>query len=69
MNEFKSLRIKKNLTIDDIVKEIRYPTSVIEDIERDVKNFLPKPYAYYCLKAYGELLQITNLKKILDKYK
>ena len=45
MNEFKSLRIKKNLTIDDIVKEIRYPTSVIEDIERDVKNLLPKPYA------------------------
>ena len=69
MNLFKLSRIEKNLSILDIVKEIRYPISVIEDIENDVPNFLPKPYAYYCVKSYGEYLGISNLIEVIKKYK
>ena len=69
MNPFKVKRIEKNLTIEEIVNEIRYPISVIEDLENDVHNFLPKPYAYYCVKSYGEYLKISNLSDIIKKYK
>ena len=69
MNLFKSRRIEKNLRIEDIVKELRYPISVIENLEDDVLDFLPKPYAYYCVKAYGNYLNMTNLNEIVDKYK
>ena len=69
MNLFKEKRIEKALTIKDIVKEIHYPISVIEDIENDMVNFLPKPYAYYCVKSYGEYLGILNLIEVIKKYK
>ena len=69
MNLFKAKRIEKNLTIEDILKEINYPRSVIEDLEDDILNFLPKPYAYYCARAYGKYLNIINLSKIIEKYK
>ena len=69
MNPFKAKRIEKDLTIQNIVKEIRYPISVIEDLENDIIDFLPKPYAYYCVKSYGEFLNVENLSEIIKKYK
>ena len=69
MNFFKMKRVEKNLSIQDIVNEINYPKSVIEDIENDIVNFLPRPYAYYCAKSYGECLKISNLIDVIEKYK
>ena len=69
MNFFKKKRIEQNLSIQDIADNINYPKSVIEAIENDVCNFLPKPYAYYCVKTYGEYLKVSNLKEVITKYK
>ena len=43
--------------------------SVEGNIERDEKKFLPKPYRYYCVKSYGNYLNISNLDTFIDKYK
>ena len=65
MNIFKKKRIEMKLSIEDIVKDIKYPISVIEAVERSEYDFLPKPYSYYCIKTYGIYLKITDLDDIL----
>jgi len=69
MNFFKQKRIEKNLSIQDIADNINYPKSVIEAVENDFRNFLLQPYAYYCVKTYGQYLEIVNLKELIEKYK
>ena len=68
MNIFKSRRIELDLSIADVVSEINYPISIIEAIERDDVNFLPKPYLYYCVKCYGKYLKISNLSEVIKIY-
>lgn len=69
MNEFKKKRIELNLTIIDVVNALKYPISTIEAIEKDDYNFISQPYLYYCIKSYGNYLNIINLDDILEKYK
>ena len=69
MNIFKLKRMENNLDIVDIAKNICYPIAIIHELEAKNKNFLPKPYAYYCAKAYGEFLNLNNLDLILKEYK
>ena len=69
MNFFKQKRIEQNLSIQDIVDNINYPISVIQAIENNSHNFLPKPYAYYCVKTYGQYLKVEDLEEIIEKYK
>lgn len=69
MNLFKQKRIEKNLSIEEIVKEIQYSVTIIEAIENNDLDFLPKPYAYYCVKTYGQYLNIANLNEVIGKYK
>tara|TARA_B110000438_G_C15654014_1_gene580843 strand:- start:542 stop:751 length:210 start_codon:yes stop_codon:yes gene_type:complete len=69
MNFFKAKRIEKKLSISDVVYNTNYPISVIEAIEKDKINFLPKPYAYYAAKTYAKYLNILNADEIIKKYK
>ena len=69
MNIFKLKRVEMNLSIADVVYDIKYPISVIEAIEKNDQDFLPKPYSYYCVKTYGQYLKISNLNNILKGYK
>ena len=69
MNIFKIKRAEMKLSIDDVTKEIQYPISVIESIERDELDFLPRPYRYYCAKTYAKFLDINNMPDLLKKYK
>ena len=69
MNIFKAKRIEMELSITDVVNDIKYPTSAIKSIEKDDYSFLPQPYLYYFLKQYGTYLRIKNLDDILKKYK
>ena len=69
MNIFKKKRIELELSIIDVVNDLKYPISTIEAIERDEYNFLPQPYLYYCIKSYGTYLQIQNLDNFLKKLK
>ena len=69
MNTFKIKRAEMKLSIDDVTKEIQYPISVIESIERDELDFLPRPYRYYCAKTYAKFLDINNMPDLLKKYK
>lgn len=69
MNEFKKKRIELNLSIIDVVNDLKYSTSIIEAIEKDEYNFMPQPYLYYCLKSYGTYLKILNLDDILKDIK
>ena len=61
MNEFKKKRIEMQLSITDVVNDLKYPISTIEAIERDEYNFMPQPYLYYCIKSYGTYLKVLNL--------
>ena len=67
MNIFKAKRIEMGLSIEDVVKDIKYPISSIQSIEKNDYNFLHKTYVYYCIKAYGNYLNILNLESILKK--
>lgn len=69
MNIFKAKRVEMKLSIDDVIKEIQHPVSVIESIERDELDFLPRPYRYYCAKTYAKFLDINNMPNVLKKYK
>ena len=69
MNEFKRKRIELELSITDVVNDLKYPISTIEAIERDEYNFIPQPYLYYCIKSYGTYLKILNLDDILKHIK
>lgn len=69
MNQFKKKRIEMELSIIDVVNDLKYPISTIEAIERDEYNFMPQPYLYYCIKSYGTFLKIQNLDNILKKIK
>ena len=69
MNEFKKKRIEMQLSINDVVNDLKYPISTIEAIERDEYNFMPQPYLYYCVKSYGIYLKILNLDDILKNIK
>ena len=69
MNVFKAKRIEMCLSITDVAYEIKYPIAIIEALERNELNFLPKPYSYYCVRSYGYYLNIINLESILAKYK
>ena len=69
MNEFKKKRIEMNLSIIDVVNDLKYPISTIEAIERNEYNFMPQPYLYYCIKSYGTYLNIINLEDILKNIK
>jgi cytoskeletal protein RodZ len=69
MNEFKKKRIEMELSITDVVNDLKYPTSTIEAIEKNEYNFMPQPYLYYCIKAYGTYLKILNLDDILENIK
>ena len=69
MNLFKAKRIEMELTIKDVVQDIKYPTSTIESLEKGEMDFLPQPYLYYFVKQYGIYLKIKNLNDILEKYK
>ena len=69
MNIFGGERIELGLSITDIVNEINYPISIIESLEKDELNFLPKPYLYYYSRSYGKYLKILDLKNIIAKYK
>ena len=67
MNIFKAKRIEMKLSIEDVVKDIKYPISSIQSIENNDYNFLHKTYVYYCMKSYGKYLNISNLEDILKK--
>ena len=69
MNVFKAKRIERNLSITDVVNDIKYSTSTIESIEKGDYNFLQQPYLYYFLKQYGIYQKIEDLDGILEKYK
>ena len=69
MNEFKKKRIEMELSITDVVNDLKYSISTIEAIEKDDYNFIPQPYLYYCIKSYGTYLKILNLDTILKNLK
>ena len=69
MNQFKKKRIEMELSIIDVVNDLKYPISTIEAIERDEFNFMPQPYVYYCIKSYGTYLNILNLEDVLKSIK
>ena len=69
MNEFKKKRIELELSIIDVVNDLKYPISTIEAIERNDFNFMPQPYLYYSIKSYGNYLKIQNLDNILKDIK
>ena len=69
MNQFKKKRIEMELSIIDVVNDLKYPISTIEAIERDEYNFMPQPYVYYCIKSYGTYLNILNLEDVLKSIK
>ena len=69
MNEFKKKRLELELSIIDVVNDLKYPTSTIEAIERGDYNFMLQPYSYYCVKSYGAYLGIANLSDILKNLK
>ena len=69
MNDFKKKRIEMELTITDVVNDLKYPISTIEAIERSEYDFMPQPYLYYCVKSYGTYLKIINLDDILKSIK
>ena len=57
-NFFKFNREQKNISLEEITRELCYPTYVIEAIENNKVNFLPKPYNYYCAKNYASYLGV-----------
>ena len=68
-NVFKQARLQKNLLLSDVSEKICYSSYIIEAIENDKINFLPKPYNYYCAKNYAEFLNLKEIDDILLKYK
>tara|TARA_Y200000002_G_scaffold38141_1_gene27924 strand:- start:188 stop:340 length:153 start_codon:yes stop_codon:yes gene_type:complete len=47
VNIFKQTRLDKKLLISEVVEKLCYQSDVIEAIEKDKIDFLPKPYNYY----------------------
>lgn len=68
VNKFKEERLQKKITIKSVAKKTCYPIYIIEAIESERTDFLPKPYAYYCAKTYAEFLEIKDIKKLLKKF-
>jgi len=69
INIFKQARLDKKLLISDIVEKLCYPSDVIEELEKDKIDFLPKPYNYYCAKYYAQYLKLDNIPDLLKKYR
>jgi cytoskeletal protein RodZ len=51
------------------VEKLCYPSNVIESLEKDKIDFLPKPYNYYFAKYYAEFLKLDNIPDLLKKYR
>ena len=47
MNIFKAKRIELELSIEDVVKDIKYPISSIQSIENNDYNFFYKTYVFF----------------------
>tara|TARA_B100002003_G_scaffold234122_1_gene247648 strand:+ start:189 stop:401 length:213 start_codon:yes stop_codon:yes gene_type:complete len=69
VNIFEKERLNKNLSISEVVDKICYPTYVIEALEKDKIDFLPKPYNYYCAKYYAQFLKLDNIADLMKKYR
>lgn len=69
INIFKQTRLDKKLLISDVVEKLCYPSDVIEALEKDKIDFLPKPYNYYFAKYYAQFLKLDNIPDILKKYR
>jgi cytoskeletal protein RodZ len=69
VNIFKQTRLEKKLLISDVVEKLCYPSDVIEALESDKIDFLPKPYNYYFAKNYAHFLKLDNIPYLLKKYR
>ena len=69
VNIFEKERLNKKILISDVVGKTCYPTYVIEALEKDKINFLPKPYNYYCAKNYAQFLKLDNIADLMKKYR
>ena len=69
VNIFKQTRLDKKILISEVVEKLCYPSDVIESIEKDKIDFLPKPYSYYFAKYYAKFLKLDNIPDLLKKYR
>ena len=69
VNIFKQTRLDKKILISEVVGKLCYPSNVIESLEKDKIDFLPKPYNYYFAKYYAEFLKLDNIPDLLKKYR
>ena len=69
VNIFKQTRLDKKLLISDVVEKLCYPSDVIESLEKDKIDFLPKPYNCYFAKHYAQFLKLDNIPDLLKKYR
>ena len=68
VNIFKQTRLDKKILISEVVEKLCYPSNVIESLEKDKIDFLPKPYNYFA-KYYAEFLKLDNIPDLLKKYR
>ena len=69
VNIFKQTRLDKKILISEVVEKLCYPSNVIESLEKDKIDFLPKPYNYYFAKYYAKFLKLDNIPDLLKKYR
>ena len=68
MNCFKEKRLEYRISIEDVSRKIFISTYVIEDLENENYNSIPRPFFYYCAKNYADFLMI-ELPEIIKKTK
>jgi len=57
INIFKQARLDRKILISDVADKICYPKYIIEALENDKTDFLPKPYNFHCAKNYAQFFK------------
>ena len=65
--EYKKIRIRKKITLEQITKKTRISKEYLEKIERGDLEFLPYPYVKGFIKVYAKYIGI-NLQELEKKF-
>ncbi len=65
--EYRKIRIRKKITLEQIVKKTRISKEYLEKIERGDLEFLPYPYVKGFIKVYAKYIGV-NLQELEKKF-
>ncbi|MAV82823.1 MAG: hypothetical protein CMI90_05120 [Pelagibacteraceae bacterium] len=65
MNEFKCIRLKSSVSVEQAAKKLGIHPEVVKDLEKEGHHILSNPFIYFCAKNYAKYLNIDLPEKFL----